>query len=522
MPFFCLAIFPAFSFGQTETYYTHPAPGEGSYFNPHYNNTGTARTGMDCNNLGSDPCSILEDQPILHIPVNIHFVMNMDGKGNFSETGDGDGGTYNGYQRAEDIVNLANEQLEENYPVWAINPTPEICDFRIRLALQGVYFHRTNYALISSAPVQFNHNNFWSYINQNLVNASSEVSCFFFNGEIGNSPSGQANGAQATILFDWFNYTGHEKPENLGPNNWYRNSVARTLLHEIFHNNGLWKHPFQTDDCDDTPTLPGCWSYVENGPPPCNDWANISNNLMDYNQWIDEWSLSPCQICRLHNYTTIYLIQDDNEGECAPLNSFFALPSRVCLSYQLNVWMDGSASYNETEHFIEIYQVPSVGSNDVISGTYQSNWFDGKAGRVELGDYLNYNFGCGKVYRVKLAVSNDCYDWDEMIRYVTIDCACDAGGGPNTPVEVEELFASPNPSSSNININYKLNEAQNLTLTIHDVCGGQLVGTLKEQEWTDADPQVYSWNVGALPDGLYFVRAVTNTQVRTAQFSVQH
>jgi hypothetical protein len=274
--------------------------------------------------------------------------------------------------------------------------------------------------------------------------------------------------------------------------------AARLLLHEVFHNSGLWQHPYQIDACDDTPTLPNCWGY---------------------NGSIETWALSPCQICRLHEYAPLVLIQDENEGECAPLSAFFDLPSEACGPYdQIQVWMQGSASYNESDHFIEIYQTPSVGSN-IVSGNYKSQWFGGPAEWVNLGPYMNYSFGCNKIYRVKLAVSNSCGDWDEMVRYVTVKCLCDELTGSE---EVESLSVSPNPASGSISINYELSAAQNLTLLVYDVFGGQLVGTLKQQEWASTDPETYLWNVGSLPNGWYFVRAITNNQVKTAQFSVQH
>lgn len=509
-------MFNTIAFSQTETYYTHPAPGYPPIPpNPHYNNTGNPRSGPSCNNLSSnDPCPF-DDEPILHIPVNIHFVMTLDGKGNFNETGDGDGGTYNGYQRAEDIVNLANEQLEENHYVWAINPTPPVCDIRMRIVLQGVYFHRTNQYLLTTNPVEYNHGQFWGYIHQNLVNAGTETNCFMFNSA--GTTSGQADGAHTTVLDDWLNYIAHEKTAN--PNLWYRNMAARVLLHEVFHNSGLWQHPYQIDACDDTPTLPNCWGYDENSPPPCNDWANISNNLMDYNGSIETWALSPCQICNLHELAPLILIQDENEGECPPLSAFLDLPSEACGSYyQIQVWMQGSASYNESDHFIEIYQTPAIGST-IVSGNYKSNWFSGPAGLVNLSTYMDYSFSCNKIYRVKLAVSNSCGDWDEMVRYVTVKCFCDEFTDTE---EVESLSVVPNPASGSVSINYELSAAQNLTLLVYDVYGGQLVGTLKQQEWVSADPETFPWNVGSLPNGWYFVRAITNNQVKTTQFSVQH
>ena len=104
--------------------------------------------------------------------------------------------------------------------------------------------------------------------------------------------------------------------------------------------------------------------------------------------------------------------------ECREATASFTLPSTSFDSS--NVVLDGSASDNEAQYFIEIYRTNSVGSNTVV-GNYWSNWFSGQVGSMNLANHYNFtDFGGGTVYRVKLAVQNGCTNWDEQVRWVTI------------------------------------------------------------------------------------------------------
>jgi len=72
--------------------------------------------------------------------------------------------------------------------------------------------------------------------------------------------------------------------------------AAPLLNHEVGHTLGLLHSWTKNDGCDDTPANPNCWDNT--GPPPCNEDAVISNNLMDYNNRSD--ALTPCQIAKMH------------------------------------------------------------------------------------------------------------------------------------------------------------------------------------------------------------------------------
>jgi hypothetical protein len=78
---------------------------------------------------------------------------------------------------------------------------------------------------------------------------------------------------------------------------------------------------------------------------------------------------------------------------------------------------NGTASQNETGHFIEIYETDAVNSNNV-TGVYYSNHFSGAAGSIDLVSI--YNFKDNKIYRIKLATYNGCTSWIEQVKYVRV------------------------------------------------------------------------------------------------------
>ena len=123
-----------------------------------------------------EPTSIdsdLKSMPICTSPsatkvvrVNIHYIANDNGTGNFKESHDGLGNNnYNGYLFADDIVHRANElwASHDNGTVqpWLYSGTvqPSNPPMRIRLILNGVYFHNNSYQNNSARKSDFSINN---------------------------------------------------------------------------------------------------------------------------------------------------------------------------------------------------------------------------------------------------------------------------------------------------------------------------------------------------------------------------
>ena len=87
------------------------------------------------------------DDCLINPPVYRTYI----GYGNFTANSDGNGDlTYNGYQRAEDIVAKANEELAQNQKQWRETPGvsyPATAPPNpLRYVLVGVYFHANDAA----------------------------------------------------------------------------------------------------------------------------------------------------------------------------------------------------------------------------------------------------------------------------------------------------------------------------------------------------------------------------------------
>ncbi|GAB4497381.1 MAG: hypothetical protein OHK0019_30890 [Saprospiraceae bacterium] len=79
------------------------------------------------------------------------------GAGNFTEYGDGfQNPDYNGFLRANDIINKANEELANNNDQWRKDPNssypPDAPANVIRYLLVGTYFHRDPVAYYLDDP----------------------------------------------------------------------------------------------------------------------------------------------------------------------------------------------------------------------------------------------------------------------------------------------------------------------------------------------------------------------------------
>jgi len=260
--------------------------------------------------------------------------------------------------------------------------------------------------------------------------------------------------------------------------------------------------PGQTDFCNDTPEgHPNCWTL---GNPPCDNWANISNNVMDYNEGFPAPAVTPCQIDRAHSTQFLggtlsnYVNTCSN---CIPANAFFTLdqqPSSDCILAQ--VYMEGTGSFNETQYKLEIYEVPFYGSTTIIPGTLLQLSFIGTIGKFNLSSF--YGFQLGKTYRIMLEVKNSCSGWDSQVEYMY---AYDPAGCSPLALSTEGIGSfqvSPNPSSGQANISLIMSEPQKLSLFLYDRYGN-LIARVWEERPFSAGVYQEKWNGNHLKNGLY-------------------
>lgn len=222
--------------------------------------------------------------------------------GNFTATSDGLGNTnYNGFQRAEDIVQKANNELENNSVQWRKNqslpgshysPAPSN---NIRYLLAGVYFHH------NSDFYYHPRNKMFVYHPVYNIDGTSVIDVYL----APNDPSGVAGNIGGTNKFVHIqNWNTYAQP---GCQNWSLEYAAELLNHEIGHTLSLIHTWDDNDNCNDTPMgyeyesgkFANCWSLSTN-PPYCNYWPNISNNIMDYNQYYPH-AYTLCQIGRIND-----------------------------------------------------------------------------------------------------------------------------------------------------------------------------------------------------------------------------
>ncbi len=386
--------------------------------------------------LSQTPCS--NSSVIKQVKVNIHYVLKTDGSGNFAETSDGWGNSnYTGFDYAEDLVDSSNAELAVNPGIAGGMRIPgydyTVTDFGFRFVLSGVYFHRSD-AIYNYYDANYNNGalsgsiNNWTYNNW-LVNPATEINYFIFS--VPSQPTMQLKGIansspgalQAKQFNNWYSYkygAWGQTPAQI------HRFEERTFTHELGHLLGLRHTWNQNDFCNDTKLNPNCWQFATEATLPCDScgcWENITNNLMDYNGY-DNYALSPQQIQRVRDYlngtTGTNYVQQCSNCDAAQANLY--LSPNQCLPVRL----DGTASDNEDNHFLEIVEVDAA--NNMISGTYYSSWFAGEINQVaDLGQYTGYNFIYGKRYRIKLAVQSInpaggfCTPWDETpMQYVTI------------------------------------------------------------------------------------------------------
>ena len=453
----------------------------------------------------------VDDDCLVNPPVIITYI----GYGNFTANSDGNGDlTYNGYQRAEDIVAKANEELAQNQKQWRETPGvsyPATAPPNpLRYVLTGVYFHANDVAFDSAFSTAAIHGAY-------DVGGDEVLDVYCINNKY-EKWNGQGLGGSSThkyvFLNDYFIY--------LRPNcrEWSKQFSGSSLNHEIGHSLSLSHTWDQTDGCDDTPygyvydqvtssggclqnQFANCWKYDPGVPgcpkKPCDEWPKVSNNIMDYNQYYYH-AYTQCQLVRIHND----LISNGNTyihscNGCAPSNAFFDIrdPVKVCPEQSTpNVWLEGQACHNENRYLIEICAVNDAAPDDCVSGYWNSGWQSGTVGRINLATL--YNFSPNRTYRISLEVDNtDCPGSHKYVRLLHTE-SCDV---PVPPCCIG-LSVAPNPFSSELTIYWEAPEEATLSFSLVHLFTNQIT-PLRGASPTPVGPQQQTWSTNALPSGNY-------------------
>ena len=385
---------------------------------------------------GQTPCFSIQN-----VRVNIHFMLTDDGRGNFTETNDGFPGNpstaLTGYDYAASLIYACNGRWDVN-PALNIAPGSTLTPLptRIRLSLNGVYFHR-------KTSLQTFSNGINSSLTPYLVDAGNTINIFMaelapeacktnvntgvttcgFPGiqQTNNQwlASGTSNGGVANVIGDASNYYDSKYTcirgawTNYVQANQQSWQIASTVNHEVGHLLGLdhtWYPVNYTTqkiargyaDCADAPLNANCWNLNSPPGPSCDQLFKVSNNLMDYNA--GSCSLSPCQIGIIQRnlgYMGRFVV---NCGPCVAPGLSLRMPAVTC-GRTTNIWLDGQGSWGDNYCDLKIERLdPQNAVLSTYTTTLWQTWSVQK--RLQL-DALTV-FQANARYRVTVGAHNNC------------------------------------------------------------------------------------------------------------------
>lgn len=241
------------------------------------------------------------------VKMNFHFMLDGNGGGNFTATGDNNGTSFTGQDYVDILVAQANTHLQVN---WQMNLPPGNSTPSLPM----------NYTISKKQVYFWNDANFFDWadfaccmgtvMNTFGQNVDSEINVFFISdnvygpGPVSNAGFAITSGQTRYVVLKgaWQNYAFG----NNGFTNAYQQ--ARLLIHEMGHalslrhtmlqENGQACDPDKNDDCSDTPNQDELAALGMSAPfGCCGSGPNCTNNMMDYNA---DWALSPQQLGKIH------------------------------------------------------------------------------------------------------------------------------------------------------------------------------------------------------------------------------
>lgn len=155
-------------------------------------------------------------------------------------------------------------------------------------------------------------------------------------------------------------------------------------------------------------------------------------HVIDLSEYVDKWVTIVFQTRDCGKYTHWGYTYIDhvcgNSELVSTENAVLDVETNVCPSLS-GIWADGSASTGAiSAHF---WSVQESTAGWVGIGPEVNDWFPGHPGSFDVLAYANgkgLEMRCGRHYRVKLAVSNECSTWTDTTKLIYLDCpVIDAG-----------------------------------------------------------------------------------------------
>lgn len=476
----------------------------------------------EASSSGAAPCfdldSILDNDLIIYIKINIHYFVNDNCNGLVQQTGFKQEEVY---KKTKDMFKELNKSIANNEVQngGSGNQAPKI---PFRFVLSGVYFHCETGAVAEYQTVELN--------KKYGVNKDKEINFYIGHFPYGATGIGYANdNSGAAVAFD--------------VNTWW---TIGNFYHELGHIFNI-RHSFSEDGCDDTPRLVvswdkncngkidlglsgkqkeenlTCWNVIEPGkqkgdpdysdgnennvhdcdevlpctPSPCCDKNNVDNNVMSYSA--NKSAITDCQLMIMLNYinnkrcSLVYKI-----GACMPTVAFVdQLPEdkvdqsrcRECLRFE--------GSWAVEEYEFKIYE--KSGPQKVL--IYQSNH--------QFGEALNF---CYKIdpkypgtdlllnpntdYEVVLNTYNDCSEDQYVYNFRTNPGICNGLPGVNVKI-------SPNPITGPLVLNLSNEGNPGMAMIWVENINTKLSYHLTDEYLLMQGSTTTEYNIDHLPSGAY-------------------